>query len=192
MPQICRDYCCVRHSCRTRDTIDAQRSCQQVGVSTVTYHLNSFKHWFVWMGGLWQPAVSNQWWTEWGTLCFVPCQPVHFENLYRITLDAHLWCSVRFLTGHSRKGGDDPLYVAEQAADPDSTLVIYMGLATLPGLAAKLMAHGLSPDTPAAAIERGTTPQQRVVNLQPSPLKWQTKFSGLLASIVLLEFLWLF
>ena len=70
---------------------------------------------------------------------------------------------MRFLTGHSRKGGDDPLYVAEQAADPDSTLVIYMGLATLPGLAAKLMANGLPADTPAVAIERGTTAQQRVV-----------------------------
>jgi siroheme synthase len=55
------------------------------------------------------------------------------------------------------------LYVAEQAADPDSTLVIYMGLATLPGLAAKLMANGLPADTPAVAIERGTTAQQRVV-----------------------------
>ncbi|KAJ4971156.1 hypothetical protein NE237_004255 [Protea cynaroides] len=71
--------------------------------------------------------------------------------------------SVRFLTGHSRKGGTDPLYVAEHAADPDSTLVIYMGLSTLPSLALKLMHHGLPPDTPAAAIERGTTPQQRVV-----------------------------
>ncbi|KAJ4977550.1 hypothetical protein NE237_008330 [Protea cynaroides] len=71
--------------------------------------------------------------------------------------------SVRFLTGHSRKGGTDPLYVAEHAADPDSTLVIYMGLSTLPSLALKLMHHGLPSDTPAAAIERGTTPQQRVV-----------------------------
>ncbi|KAG0586082.1 hypothetical protein KC19_2G062600 [Ceratodon purpureus] len=71
--------------------------------------------------------------------------------------------SVRFLTGHSRKGGDDPLYVAERAADPDSTLVIYMGLATLPGLAAKLMANGLPSDIPAVAVERGTTAQQRVV-----------------------------
>ncbi|BBN07651.1 uroporphyrin-III C-methyltransferase [Marchantia polymorpha subsp. ruderalis] len=71
--------------------------------------------------------------------------------------------SVRYLTGHSRKGGDDPLYVADQAADPDSTLVIYMGLATLPGLAAKLLANGLTSDTPAAAIERGTTAQQRTV-----------------------------
>ncbi|KAK9112244.1 hypothetical protein Scep_019763 [Stephania cephalantha] len=71
--------------------------------------------------------------------------------------------SVRFLTGHSRKGGTDPLFVAENAADPDSTLVVYMGLSTLPSLAQKLMQHGLSPNTPAAAIERGTTPQQRMV-----------------------------
>ncbi|OWM62650.1 hypothetical protein CDL15_Pgr019944 [Punica granatum] len=71
--------------------------------------------------------------------------------------------SVRFLTGHSRKGGTDPLFVAENAADPDSTLVVYMGLSTLPSLAQKLMHHGLSADTPAAAIERGTTPQQRTV-----------------------------
>lgn len=71
--------------------------------------------------------------------------------------------SVRFLTGHSRKGGTDPLFVAENAADPDSTLVVYMGLSTLPSLASKLMYYGLPDDTPAAAIERGTTPQQRIV-----------------------------
>lgn len=71
--------------------------------------------------------------------------------------------SVRFLTGHSRKGGSDPLFVAENAADPDSTLVVYMGLATLPSLVYKLMENGLPPNTPAAAVERGTTPQQRVV-----------------------------
>lgn len=71
--------------------------------------------------------------------------------------------SVRFLTGHSRKGGSDPLFVSENAADPDSTLVVYMGLATFPSLAQKLMHHGLSPQTPAAAIERGTTLHQRTV-----------------------------
>ncbi|XWS35478.1 hypothetical protein CRYUN_Cryun20dG0000900 [Craigia yunnanensis] len=71
--------------------------------------------------------------------------------------------SVRFLTGHSRKGGTDPLFVAENAADPDSTLVVYMGLSTLPSLALKLIHHGLPPVTPAVAVERGTTPQQRMV-----------------------------
>jgi uroporphyrin-III C-methyltransferase len=72
--------------------------------------------------------------------------------------------SVRFLTGHSRKGGTDPLFVAENAADPDSTLVVYMGLSTFPSLALKLMHHGLPPNTPAVAVERGTTPQQRTVS----------------------------
>ncbi|XP_071736108.1 S-adenosyl-L-methionine-dependent uroporphyrinogen III methyltransferase, chloroplastic-like [Rutidosis leptorrhynchoides] len=71
--------------------------------------------------------------------------------------------SVRFLTGHSRKGGTDPIFVAENAGDPDSTLVVYMGLSTLPSLVFKLIQHGLPPDTPAAAVERGTTPQQRIV-----------------------------
>ncbi|AQK96889.1 Siroheme synthase 2 [Zea mays] len=71
--------------------------------------------------------------------------------------------SVRFLTGHSRNGGTDPLYVAGNAADPDTTLVVYMGLSTLASLAPKLMKHGLPPDTPAVAVERGTTPQQRMV-----------------------------
>lgn len=71
--------------------------------------------------------------------------------------------SVRFLTGHSRKGGTDPLFLAENAADPDSTLVVYMGLSTLPSLAMKLIHHGLTAETPAAAVERGTTPQQRTV-----------------------------
>lgn len=73
--------------------------------------------------------------------------------------------SVRFLTGHSRKGGKDPLFVAENAADPDSTLVVYMGLSTLPSLAEKLVHHGLPPQTPAVAVERGTTPQQRMVRM---------------------------
>ncbi|KAJ3695280.1 hypothetical protein LUZ60_000657 [Juncus effusus] len=71
--------------------------------------------------------------------------------------------SVRFLTGHSRNGGTDPLFVAENVADQDTTLVIYMGLSTLPSLALKLMKHGLPSETPAVAVERGTTPQQRTV-----------------------------
>lgn len=76
-----------------------------------------------------------------------------------------LLCSVRFLTGHSRKGGEDPLHVAESAADPDSTLVIYMGLATLPGIVGKLVENGLPASTPAVAVERGTTPWQRNVSI---------------------------
>lgn len=89
--------------------------------------------------------------------------------------------SVRFLTGHSRKGGTDPLFVAENAADPDSTLVVYMGLSTLPSLALKLMHHGLPPDTPAAAVERGTTPQQRTVFAQLKDLADEIKAAELVS-----------
>ncbi|KAL3508424.1 hypothetical protein ACH5RR_027825 [Cinchona calisaya] len=44
--------------------------------------------------------------------------------------------------------------------DPDSTLVVYMGLSTLHSLAIKLMWHGLPPDT--LAVERGTTLRYKI------------------------------
>ncbi|MBN8829420.1 MAG: uroporphyrinogen-III C-methyltransferase [Sphingomonadales bacterium] len=43
------------------------------------------------------------------------------------------------------------------------TLVIYMGLATAHDIAEKLMADGLSPQTPVAVIESATRPEQRVL-----------------------------
>ncbi|XP_039022243.1 siroheme synthase-like [Hibiscus syriacus] len=94
--------------------------------------------------------------------------------------------SVRFLTGHSRKGGTDPLFVAENAADPDSTLVIYMGLSTLPSLAQKLIHHGLPPDTPAAAVERGTTPQQRTVFAELKDLADKIKTAELVSPTLII------
>ena len=51
----------------------------------------------------------------------------------------------------------------EQLIVPNQTLVIYMGLLGLPHLCEKLIQHGASPDLPAALIERGTTPSQRVL-----------------------------
>jgi uroporphyrin-III C-methyltransferase len=43
------------------------------------------------------------------------------------------------------------------------TLVLFMGLARLPEIAAGLQAHGLDPETPAAVISAGTTPDEEVV-----------------------------
>jgi siroheme synthase len=73
--------------------------------------------------------------------------------------------SVRFLTGHSREGGEEELDASTTAAGADrhTTLVVYMGLATLPRLAVQLRAAGHDPAMPAVAIERGTTPEQRTV-----------------------------
>ncbi|XP_073101810.1 S-adenosyl-L-methionine-dependent uroporphyrinogen III methyltransferase, chloroplastic-like [Elaeis guineensis] len=75
----------------------------------------------------------------------------------------------------------DPLYVAENAADPDSTLVVYMGLSTLPALSSKLMKHGLPVDTPAVAVERGTTPQQRMVFAELKDIVYEVKLADLVS-----------
>ncbi|KAL5719486.1 uroporphyrinogen-III C-methyltransferase [Ranunculus cassubicifolius] len=94
--------------------------------------------------------------------------------------------SVRFLTGHSRKGGTDPLFVAEHAADPDSTLVVYMGLSTLPALALKLMKNGLPSNIPAVAVERGTTPHQRMVFAELKDLMDEVTKEGLISPTLII------
>jgi len=68
-------------------------------------------------------------------------------------------------TGHLRGEG------AQRGVDldwellsrPRQTVVIYMGVGTLPVISAQLQAHGLAGDTPAAIIERATLPDQRTV-----------------------------
>jgi uroporphyrin-III C-methyltransferase len=69
---------------------------------------------------------------------------------------------VRFVTGH--RGNDCSLELNWQSlADPDTTVVVYMGLSTLGQLTRELVAAGLPSDTPAAAISNGTLPDQRVI-----------------------------
>ena len=74
-----------------------------------------------------------------------------------------------FVTGHLRAhaSGDDDTRCVDLdwplLARPHQTLVIYIGVATLPLICAQLIAHGLSPDTPAAVVERATLPSQRCV-----------------------------
>jgi uroporphyrin-III C-methyltransferase len=48
-------------------------------------------------------------------------------------------------------------------AGKDRTLVIYMGVATAAEITEKLIADGLSPDTPVAVLERATRPQARAL-----------------------------
>lgn len=60
--------------------------------------------------------------------------------------------SVRFVTGHSRAGGLPEGLDWRGLADPDTTLVIYMGGRTAKSLAARLMNEGLAGDTPVVAV----------------------------------------
>jgi uroporphyrin-III C-methyltransferase len=48
-------------------------------------------------------------------------------------------------------------------AGKDRTLVIYMGVATAAEITEKLIADGLSPDTPVAVLERATRPRARAL-----------------------------
>jgi uroporphyrin-III C-methyltransferase/precorrin-2 dehydrogenase/sirohydrochlorin ferrochelatase/uroporphyrin-III C-methyltransferase len=70
--------------------------------------------------------------------------------------------SVRFVTGHCRAGWWLDLNW-QSLADPQTTLVFYMGLSHLDEIVARLIEAGLPAATPAAAIANGTTPQQRIV-----------------------------
>jgi uroporphyrin-III C-methyltransferase len=75
---------------------------------------------------------------------------------------------MQWVTGHLREGAhpgaSDALELDWPAlAQPRQTLVIYMGLNSLPVLSARLIEHGLDPCTPAALIERATLPEQRQV-----------------------------
>jgi len=67
---------------------------------------------------------------------------------------------VRYVTGHCR--ADEPLALDWAGlADPDTTLVVYMGAANIDQISAELMAHGLAGDTPVMAVNNATTPRER-------------------------------
>jgi uroporphyrin-III C-methyltransferase/precorrin-2 dehydrogenase/sirohydrochlorin ferrochelatase/uroporphyrin-III C-methyltransferase len=69
---------------------------------------------------------------------------------------------VRFVTGHRR--GNESLDLNWQSlADPDTTLVVYMGLANVERITGKLIEAGLSAETPMAVIAEGTTPRQAIL-----------------------------
>ena len=69
--------------------------------------------------------------------------------------------SAVFITGHSKEDGKEPNWAS--LAQSRQTLVIYMGLMRSSHIQQRLIEHGLAASTPVALIERGTTPQQRVV-----------------------------
>ncbi len=69
--------------------------------------------------------------------------------------------SVVFATGHLQ---DDSINLNWQGlAQPDQTIVFYMGLTGLPIICEQLVKHGLAATTPIAMVQSATTPQQKVV-----------------------------
>jgi uroporphyrin-III C-methyltransferase len=85
---------------------------------------------------------------------------------------------VRFITGH-QQDNQDLCVDWNKVADPDCTLVIYMGLGNLESICAELVRAGLPASTPAAAIHAGSTPQQQKVIASLADLATEVVRSGL-------------
>lgn len=71
--------------------------------------------------------------------------------------------TVIMVTGHEDVMHKNSAINWEVLAKLGGTLVILMGVTTLPHITRRLLAGGLPPETPAAVIQQGTVPQQRVV-----------------------------
>jgi uroporphyrin-III C-methyltransferase len=71
--------------------------------------------------------------------------------------------AVSFVTGHDRGGAVPETVDWAAIARGSPVIVLYMALAHLGRIAARLIAAGRAPDEPVAIISRATTPQQRVL-----------------------------
>ncbi len=90
---------------------------------------------------------------------------------------------VQFVTGHRRDGR--PLDLDwQKLADPRKTLVIYMGLHNIGEISRSLIAVGLPPTTPAAAIANGTTGQQTRLISELARLPARVREAGLQAPVL--------
>ena len=71
--------------------------------------------------------------------------------------------AVAFVTGHEDPAKAESAIDWEALARFPGTLVLYMGVKNLPRIAERLIEAGRDPDQPAAAVQRGTHPDQRTV-----------------------------
>jgi uroporphyrinogen III methyltransferase/synthase len=94
--------------------------------------------------------------------------------------------AVAFVTGHEDPEKDESALDWEALARFPGTLVLYMGVKNLPAIAERLSAAGRDPAEPAAAIERGTGPDQRTVAATLAELPEAVSAAGLRAPAILL------
>ncbi len=92
--------------------------------------------------------------------------------------------SFAVVTGHKDPGEAAAETRWEALAHASDTLVILMGMRNLEALLARLLAAGLSPETPAAAVMDGSLPTQRVVVAPLAELAVSVRAAGLVAPSV--------
>ncbi len=95
-----------------------------------------------------------------------------------------LGTSVTFVTGH-----EDPGKAATQTnwkalAQAGGTIVLYMGVKTLPSIAAALIDGGMAAEIPAAAIQWGTVSKQRTVVATLATIADEAAKHGITAPVI--------
>ena len=92
--------------------------------------------------------------------------------------------SVTFVTGHEDPSKSETQTDWAALARAGGTIVLYMGVKTLPRIADALMKGGMSPDTPAAAVQWGTHARQRTVTATVSTIAEAVTRDGLSAPVI--------
>jgi uroporphyrin-III C-methyltransferase len=90
---------------------------------------------------------------------------------------------LRYITGHCR--GDAPLDLDWAGlADPATTLIVYMGAASMAEIAARLMAHGMPGDMPVLAVAAATLPRERRLVSRLDAIARDTAEAGLASPVL--------
>ncbi|MEO6879146.1 MAG: uroporphyrinogen-III C-methyltransferase, partial [Gemmatimonadaceae bacterium] len=92
--------------------------------------------------------------------------------------------SVTFVTGHEDPAKETTTVDWSALARAGGTIVLYMGVKTLPRIAAALTDAGMPGDTPAAAVQWGTHPHQRTVTATLTTLSDVMAREGLTAPVI--------
>ncbi|MBU0500582.1 MAG: uroporphyrinogen-III C-methyltransferase [Gammaproteobacteria bacterium] len=91
---------------------------------------------------------------------------------------------IHIATGHFRD--DEPLDLDWSAlTGPESTLVVYMGLSNIERITDGLMRAGMPGETPAAAIQNGTTPDHYCLTSRVDRLASEVREAGMAAPVLL-------
>ncbi len=87
---------------------------------------------------------------------------------------------VMFVTGHKAVGKATSGVPWDWVAGAkNGTVIIYMGVSEIDSIVKRLLEGGMPPDRPAAAVERGTFPTQRVITTTLSELPEKVAQSGI-------------
>ncbi|MDU8927187.1 uroporphyrinogen-III C-methyltransferase [Alisedimentitalea sp. MJ-SS2] len=91
--------------------------------------------------------------------------------------------SVQYVTGHRQ--ADQPLDLDwKRLANPDTTLVVYMGVANIGQIAVGLMTEGLPESTPVMAVAESTTPREKRLISRLDSIAADVRDAGLQAPVL--------